>query len=92
MVSPVRVIAYRPASGSVSLMLSLPVPTVGATSHCPLRQLYALRVPSPFTAPGGGRGASRRSRVAMRRPVAYPIAAGRRWYPAQSQSHRISAV
>jgi len=66
--------------------------SLGATSSCPFRRLYAL--PSPFAAvTGGGRGASRRTRVAMRRGgVAYPMAAGRRWYQAQRQGQRVSAV
>ena len=89
MVSLVGIIAYRPAS--VPLILSLLIPTVGATARCPLRGLYVFS-PSSTTTHGGVRGASRRTRVAMRRGVAYPMAAGRIWYPSRRQSPRVPAI
>ena len=89
MASLVGIIAYRPAS--VSLMLSLLILTVGATTRCPFRGLYVFP-PSSTTTSGGIRGASRRTRVPTRRGVAYPMVAGRRWYQSQRQSPRISAV
>ena len=90
MVSLVRIFTHPPFS--VSLILSRLTPTVGATSHCPLRRLRAL--PSPFAAAErGGRVASRRTRATTRMGgVARPMAAGRRWYQAHHQSDRISAV